>query len=325
MTAEEFNRLYLLALRGIDDVGWHWFSYHFHNGPTPFAMCILEACAAIDERTERIGTTLLSELISIGGRDRDAAQYEQLLQKMGEILVIERVVCSEWPRGTTFQHEPAAFPGGARPELVVNFEDGRLVVEVKTPSQLNHIRNRANNRVQLAYRGGVSRELAEKIAEDEGVVLPRDNPILDFLRDANRKFDGFRQEQSTSSLLVIVWDDHIYEPISTLVNEASGLLTVNSFAKNADGIAETYPNIDAVVVLRHLNYMIAGSREEPLLDRVSALDFGGERALPNVLFLAQGERQLPEIVLERLRAYFHDDPGLKMFAEYNPQDVVFWM
>jgi len=30
-------------------------------------------------------------------------------------------------------------------------------------------------------------------------------------------------------------------------------------------------------------------------------------------------------LLDALRAFRHDDPGLRMFAEYNPQDMVFWL
>lgn len=325
MTAEEFGRLYLVALKGISETGWHWFAYHFHNGPTPFAMSIFEACGAIDDCTDGIGTLLLSELTSIGGRNRDEAQYEQLLQKLSEILVIERIVTSEWPEGTTFLHEPAAVPGGPRPELVVNCEDKRLVIEVKTPAHLRHIRNRANNPVQLAYRGSVPRELAQDLAGQGGITLPRDNPILDFLRDANRKFEGFRDEGATTTLLVIVWDDYIYEPISTLVNEASGLLTEQSFARIEGGEVERFENVDEVIIMRHLDYFIAGSREESLMDRVSAMDFGNDDALPNVLFDVHGNQQISDHIVRRFRALRHDDEGIQNFAEYRAQDIVFWI
>jgi hypothetical protein len=325
MSPEEFQRLYLLALNGIAGVGWHWFAYHFHIGPTRFARSILEACATIDEHTAGIGTTLLNELTSIGGRERDEAQYEQLLQKMSEILVIERVVTCPWPAGTTYEHEPAAIAHGPRPELVVGYEGGRMIVEVKTPALLAHVRRRAANPVQLAYRGGVPLDVAQDLAGDAEVALPRDNPILDFLRDANRKFADFHNDPRTASVLFIVWDDFIYEPISTLANDRSGLLTPNSFARNPDGMPETFPNIDLVVALRHLNYFIAGSREEDLGDRASAMDFGAANALPNVLFPAHGGCEVPDFVLERFRAYPYDDPGLRMFAEYNPQDIVFWI
>ncbi len=324
MTLEEFTALYDIAIEGLTDVGWHWFAYHFFSGPRPFAMSILSACASIDRVTDDIGTVLLQELTAIGGREGDQQQYEQLLQKLSEILVIERVVNCPWPDGTTFLHEPAAFPNGPRPELLVSSSEGRVVVEVKTPALLNHIRARASNSGQIPYRGGIAPDDARNIVGGD-VTLPRDNPIRDFLRDSERKFTAFRQDGSTASLLVIVWDDHIYEPISTLVNEGSGLLTPNSFSRRADDTAETYPNIDAVVLVRHMNYFVEGAAERPLHDRESGMDFGGDNALPNVLCPGHGGRPLPGFVLDALRAWPHDNEALRMFAEYNPQDMVFWI
>lgn len=324
MTAEQFSQLLIEAHAGISSTGWHWFAYHFNVGPTPFGKGIIEACAEIDNRAAGIGTALLRELTLIGGRDRDEAQYEQLLQKLGEILVIRQVLSCPWPTGTTFCHEPAAIPGGPRPELLVTYDEGRLVVEVKTPALLAHIRNRASNDTQLAYRGGVSLEVAKGLGTSP-VTLPRDNPVLDFLKDGERKFAAFRSDQSTASLLVIIWDDFIYEPISTLVNPGSGLLTERSYARGVDGTPQKYPNIDAIAVLRHLNYFISGSREEPLGDRTSAMDFGGENALPNVLFASSGARQVPEFVLNSLRVFPNDHPELRRWAEYNTQDIVFWI
>lgn len=323
MTPEEFASLYAKALIDINSVGWHWFAYHFNNGPRPFARGILSACASIDRKAEGIGTELLAQLTSIGGRDRDQRQYEQLLQKLSEILVIERIVNCPWPEGTTFQHEPAAIRNGPRPELLVVSPQSRLVVEVKTPALLAHVRARTANQIQVPYRGGIPLEVARELTEGE-VTLPRDNPILDFLRDGERKFGAFREDCSTSSLLVIVWDDHIYEPISTLVNEGSGLLTPNSFARQADQQAETFPNVDKVILIRHMNYFVEGAAERPLADREHGMDFGGPHALPNVLCEGHGGRPIPQFVLDVLRAYPHDDPRLRMFAEYNPQDMIFW-
>ncbi|WP_167367784.1 hypothetical protein [Methylobacterium pseudosasicola] len=295
------------------------------------AVSILWACMRIDAKAPGldgapgIGTKLLRELVSIGGQDRHEPHYEMLLQKMSEILVIERVVGADWPEGTTFQHEPAAFKDGPRPELLVVMPTGRLVVEVKTPSLLNHIRQRGTNGVQLPYRNGISREAAQDIAGDGGLTLPRDYPVRDFLVDADRKFRGFRADGVTASLLVLVWDDFIYEPISSLVNAGSGLLTPNSFERAADGTAQLFPDIDAVVALRHLHFFIMASRDRPLVERSHAMDFGGERALPNVLFAGSGGRPVPETVIRRLRAYPHDHPGFEGIAEYHPQDLIFWL
>jgi hypothetical protein len=322
MTRDEYGALLFTAIQRIRELGWHWFDYHFSNGPTRFADSIITACGLIDDRAPGIGTELLVELTSIGGRERDEAQYEQLLQKMAEILVIHRIVNCPWPEGTCFQHEPAAIPGGPRPELLVTYPGGRLVVEVKTPSLLGHIRARGANNTQVPYRGGVDLKVARNLVEGP-VTLPRDNPVRDFLRDGERKFEGFRAD-GTASLLVIVWDDFIYEPISVLVNPGSGLLTDQSYSKLPDGTPETFPNVDAVIALRHLQYFILGSRENNLGDRASAMDFGDDGALPNVLFPSHGGRNLPDFLIRGMRAVSHDNEGLRIFADYRPQDMVMW-
>ena len=324
MTLKEFTEMLPEAHRWLRQTGWHWFAYHFSTGPRPFAINIMDACACINRAAGGVGSTLLQELLSIGGRDRDESQYQQLMQKLAEILVVERIVASPWPDGTTFAHEPAAFPGGPRPELLVTFPEGRLLVEVKTPSLLGHARQRGTNATQLPYRGGLPPELANRHAPDNGVTLPRDNPIKDFLADAERKFAGFRDDV-TSTLLVIVWDDHIYEPISSLANPMSGLLTPNSFVRDARGEAQTYPSVDAVMVIRHINYFVEAAAERMLADRESGMDFGDDRALPNVLFDVSGAHRLPAKISERLRAYPHDDSGLKQMAEYNVPDVIWWL
>ncbi|WMS44385.1 hypothetical protein RDV64_08345 [Acuticoccus sp. MNP-M23] len=319
---DAFGDYMMQMWRGLKSTGWHWFGYHFSNGPTPFGMAIVRSCMAIDRAAPRIGTTLFGELLSIGGRDRYEPHYEQLLQKMSEILVIERIVTANWPEGTTFEQEPQVRRGGKRPELLVTTEADRFVIEVKTPSQLTHIRNRATNPNQLSYRSVVGRRTAETLLDGE-TTLPRDNQILGFLKDADAKFADFH-DGLTTSMLVIVWDDFIYEPISVLMNAESGLLTANTYAKDGSGEPLAFPNVDAVVALRHLNYFISGSREEPLIDRTNAMDFGDDRAMPNVIFPVLNQGPMMARVVERLRAYPYGDPVL-VGAEYQVSDMVFWL
>jgi hypothetical protein len=94
--------------------------------------------------------------------------------------------------------------------------------------------------------------LVERSAGDDGITLPRDNPVKDFLVDADAKFKAFKSKADCTTVLVIVWDDFIYEPITALAHPKSGLLTANSFAKDANGSPMKFPNVDAVVLVRHL-------------------------------------------------------------------------
>jgi hypothetical protein len=55
------------------------------------------------------------------------------------------------------------------------------------------------------------------------MTLPRDNPVKDFLVSADAKFEHFKETDANFiGVLVIIWDDFIYEPISSLISESAG-------------------------------------------------------------------------------------------------------
>jgi hypothetical protein len=263
--------------------GWHWFGYHFQRAiPTPFARSIIDACIDCEAGVARLGADLVRDLGAIGGMERHEQHYEQLLQKLAEILVLRQILQLPWPEGTEFAHEPAVNGRGPRPELRVRTPDRDYLFEVKAPGLLEHARNRQANQMQAPARA-LGRDAVEQLAGGAQITLPRDNPIKDFLVDADRKFAPFKAHRPAISVLVIVWDDHIYEPISALVHEQCGLLTPRSYFRNQDGAVVEFANIDAVVLVRHLTYFGLAATERPLLERLHAFDFGGNRALPNVV------------------------------------------
>jgi hypothetical protein len=54
------------------------------------------------------------------------------------------------------------------------------------------------------------------------VLLPRDNPVKDFLLSADAKFAAFKAQHLTfTSALVIVWDDFIQEPRTCTLSTAN--------------------------------------------------------------------------------------------------------
>ncbi|MGB0854550.1 MAG: hypothetical protein ACPGSI_14750, partial [Pikeienuella sp.] len=112
--------------------------------------------------------------------------------------------------------------------------------------------------------------------------------------------------------------------ITSLANERSGLLTSNSFHK-IDNHPVTYPTVDAVIVIRHLNYFIEALAERPLLDREGAFDFGESNALPNVSFKTVWGREVPQFVFEGLRAIDINDERISRFADYRPQEAIMWI
>jgi hypothetical protein len=146
------------------------------------------------------------------------------------------------------------------------------------------------------------------------------------LARADAKFAFFKAQGSCQSVLVIVWDDYIYEPITSLTSVvAKGLLTPQSYATSADGAPMSFANVDSVIVVRHLSYFIKAAREEALLERAHAFDFGDEAALPNVLIPVPGGAPIADFIIAGLRAIRFDDPLLRAAADYNPSELIFWM
>lgn len=140
------------------------------------------------------------------------------------MLVVERILVSmDWPPEAVFTYEPES-KSGRRPELSVEVSESRYLFEVKAPSLLEHIRNRSMPNIQIPAHGVFQPDRLERVTGNGSIVLPRDNPIKDFLISAEEKFTDF-DRVSGCNILVIVWDYFIYEPLSALVHPLSGLLT----------------------------------------------------------------------------------------------------
>jgi hypothetical protein len=199
------------------------------------------------------------------------------------------------------------------------------VFEVKAPSLLMHQRARTMNPLQLP--GRVFREAAERLTGAAGggnVTLPRDNPVKDFLISSEAKFAPFKAAGPCRTYLVIVWDNFIYEPITSLVSDHSGLFTPASFALDKHGKRLTFPSVDAVIIIRHLVYFQNAAGDRPLVDRIHAFDFGGPHALPNVFVPVPGGQVGPDFISEGLRAVPWNDPLLQHFADYRSQEFIMW-
>lgn len=325
LDVETRGRLLKQALIAIGAAqGWHWFTYHFSMlPPHPLVRSIVDACAECERKLPGLGSRFIEELAKISGKEKHEPHFDQLLQKLAEVLVLRQLLSLNWPVGTQFQHEPAVSANGKRPELRVLTPKSNFLFEVKTPSLLEHIRARRMNAVQVAGRV-LPLDPLKKFAGDGGLTLPRDNPVKDFLQDADAKFAQFKAVQPETSILIIVWDDFIYEPITVLRHEHCGLLTPNSYLKDQAGAAVGFPHVDAVVLVRHLTYLYRATRDEALEERAHAMDFGNDRALPNVIISTKDPELIPDFVRDGLRALPLDHPLIQRAADYRPKDVVFW-
>jgi hypothetical protein len=271
-----------------------------------------------------LGFQFINEIAAICGKVKHKPHYDQLLQKLAELLVLRQLLGLDWPAGTVFQHEPAVAVDGKRPELRVTTPEKSYLFEVKAPSLLEHIHLRSTNLFQVPSRA-LPRAQVENLVGKGGLTLPRDNPIKDFLLDADKKFAQFKAVKPETSILVIVWDDYIYEPITVLKHEQCGLLTPNSYLRDEAGMAVQFKNVDTVVVVRHLTYFYRAAGDLPLVDRAYALDFGNDHSLPNVFIAVSDPELVSDQIRQGLRALNWDNPQLQRVADYRSKDIVMWI
>ncbi|MGB3532510.1 MAG: hypothetical protein WBA13_03225 [Microcoleaceae cyanobacterium] len=301
---------------------WHWFSYHFSQPfQHPLSDSVLRACLDCEQYIPGFTKKMIDALASISGKEKYEPHYEQLIQRLAELHVIRQVVSFDWSCGASFRWEPTPVNGGKKnPEIIVQNDDYQIGVEVKAPSLLNHIRQRSENSLQFHARI-FPKNVAEKFpGADGGVTSPRDNPVKDFLVSAEEKFAPFKQENNNfSSILVIVWDEYVHEPIASLMHPFSGLFTPNSFAQDMNGEILRFPSVDGVIIIGHLHQLIRATRDEPLiLPCRHPLDYGQDEDFPMKIFIANPYGSaVPEIVLKCLQAHL---PSLDDESEYAPRD-----
>ena len=304
---------------------WHWFTYHFshrlHGAKHPLVESFIESCLLCDEKIHGFAYKMVDDIAALSGNEKFEPHYEQLLQKLAELLIIRQVVTFDWGTDFAIDYEPTAGSSKKNPEIVVKTKDFSVGIEVKAPSLFSHIRARKSTDLQIVSRS----PYAKAFQEGKSVTFPRDNPIKDFLISANNKFEQFKVENPAFlSLLVIVWDDHIYEPISSLIHPVAGLFTPNSFAKDSNNQPIEFKNLDSVIIVRHLHQLLSSTRDEPLIDgRRNPFDYGVDGQFPpKVIIPAPKGQPISSVILDCFQAKPLDPT---MGAEYIPTDFVRWL
>ncbi len=219
---------------------WHWFQWHFRHHLRgsfhPFSDAIITVISEIDKKIPGFADDAIKVLASISGREKYVPHYEQLLQLLAEFHVIRQIGKYNWPEFHSFEYEPVATGSKKNPEVSVRYNGLEIGVEVKSPSLITHIYQRSTNPTQIVGRIFDKDAISDLPEADKGITLPRDNPLKDYLVSANGKFQAFKKERGNFyGILVVVWDDFIYEPISALLHANGGLFTDNSFFKDSDG------------------------------------------------------------------------------------------
>jgi len=307
---------------------WHWFRWHFEHhlrgGYHPLADSIVDACLECENYLPNFSIEMINRISSLSGKEKFLPHWEQLLQQLSEIHVVKQALTYNWgDKNTEFLWEPTAGNSKKNPEIAVKTKDFSIGIEVKAPSIFEHMKNRSSKEIQVPSRV-IPKGSVEKMFGVGSITFPRDNPIKDFLLSAESKFKNFKASlPNFYGLLVIVWDDFIYEPISALLNTGSGIFTEHSFAKDGKGKNLEFPSVDGVIILRHLHQFIRVCRDEPLMDNCRhPFDYGRPDEFPFKVYVSNPSNpEIPEKVLDCFQAY---PPKPEMGAEYMPTDIIYW-
>ena len=308
---------------------WHWFGYHFNyylqGVEHPFAKSIVDTLIEIDKYTPGIKDDFVKRIASLSGREKFEPHYEQLMQILAELVIIRKLYTYEWTEKINFEHEPTAGNSKKNPEVCLILPETTIGVEVKSPQILNHKRTREKSKVQLPSRNMlIDIDIVQWAKESNELCLPRDNPVKDFLISANEKFASFKKLDSNFiGFLIIVWDDFVYEPISTLLNDISGIFTPNTFVKTKGGENEKFENVDYVLVTSHLHQFQHLAGERPvLIDIDNVLDYG-KVGFPFKIIIKNpySTKELPANVIKCLQAVESD---AKLGAEFVSSDFILW-
>jgi hypothetical protein len=304
---------------------WHFFKYHFNfynkEGEHPLAKSIVDAILQIENKIPKAGLDYLKKIENINSKENATQHYDQLLQVLAELTIVNHTVDFNWNNLKSLQYEPKSSTSNKNPEILITTNDLQIAIEVKSPEFVKKHNQRADNPIQLPSRSDLIKQV-----DTSKTTLPRDNVVKDFLISANEKFEGFKKDNPTTyCLLVIVWDDFVYEPISAISSPQAGLFTENSFAKDEEGNHLKFENIDCVIITRHLLPIICGTRGYSLPDQSRhPLDYGREGEFPFKVMIPNPKSEMP-IPQEMVDCYQTRELSPELGSEYRPQDIINWI
>lgn len=277
----------------------------------------------IERRLPSAGERFVGELAAIHYVPSDQnlagwkAGFEQVVQKLGEILVARTLFEAEWPDGAVFTIEPVNLLTGARPDLIIDSPERQWLFEVKCPAFIDFQYGRRASPRQLPVRSPVG----DIPGMRNDATLPRDNVLKDFLESAERKFVDF-SEKPRSGVLVVLWDDHVFEATSALAHDHAGLLNEKSWY-HREGIRVLFDAVDWVVILNHLEVIKMAAQEG--LDGREGDPFRVDSStqFPNVWCPNVGCAELDPRIAQIFNAKPLGDAAVP--SDYAPKDFVMWI
>lgn len=175
-----------------------------------------------------------------------------LISAFCELSVINTFVCrSSDPKSFVYEDRPRK-DSNKNVEFSIKMSDYLFHVEVKTSDLILEDKQIAEllKKYPAVLLTDAQTDNYEQICEESEIPVRGSlaRRLADFLESANDKF-GKTTDEKEINLLIICWDDRIQQPLMALKStKGQGLLTTNSFIKDAGGNSKEYDNIDCILV-----------------------------------------------------------------------------
>ena len=299
--------------------GDHYLKYFFADPHFPFHPLLFSMCTSIGNVNDSYpgyAEEMIRRMVALQGKGE--LVLENIISVFSEILIANYAVeVADMVSGKKyFINEPGSKEGKKNPEFRSRFNGVYYCVEVKKPNLITHMKNRIKP-LHLPARSALP------ITDKENTTFPRDNPLKDFLNSAQSKFEAYITEYPDDyRLLFIMWDNHMYEPISSLLHPFQGLLTEGSFNRDIKNEAISYPLIDGIVIVSHLHNFNNALLEKPLNVEIGHA-FQYKKTHPLHAFIQNPSgRKVPREIIEIFDCMTEDH--FHLFSDYSITDFVNW-
>lgn len=323
MTHDECIDLIVEKIMSVDT--FHFLRYHavntyFVGGAIhPIIDSLSLALSTIDSNDPGYALEIINRICSYKGESKD--NYDQILSIFAEVSVAFRAIeiANSVNETKVFVREPKKSKTSKNPEFSSKTLDIGYCAEVKAPKIRKHQEGRISG-FQFTSRSDTWMNISKEMGGN--VILPKDNPIKDYLESADRKFVEYKKlSVDDFRILFIIWDDYIYEPMNALLHPLSGLFTDQSFYKDKNNNIILFSNVDGVIITRQMMYFQQVLADKRPIDPIDH-PFSMNNDLPNIFVQNPHGRQVPIALYEEFNA---TPPHPMLGSEYGIVDIVFWL
>lgn len=320
------QEIFAFVLREIpcepDSHWWWWLVAAARRGCfIPFLEAFSEALANIDEAERGGAARIVARAALLRGLEQGT--YDRLLQLACEVYV-SSAIAKAAEAGTKgcgkFELEPGRQSNQKNPEVLARVSGKDCAVEVKAPSLRSYRLGLREFQALLPRRAST-----KKLLKTYSATPAPAKRIARALESANQKFSALKRDVPKAiTLLYLIWDDYIQEPVSVLWG-VGGIL--NREAGGGWPSVGELSSIDGVVLDRHQRVLIEALAFNPRCPRFCPregfpFEYYFAEHPPKAIIQNPFGNPVPREIVEALD--LTPIEGLQFVAEYRPAGIIHW-